>query len=225
MRLIVYIIAFFNLISCDVETNPNVTTKNLVDSKSDTVIVKQKRTLNASYEVGFYSKSYAYSWLVGEVILDMRIVATEHEKDSTLHLNFYHTHPIPFTKALESIRDCMNLIDEDFDITKLSSLYFKDPIYYPDLTQEVSIEYEQKFGLKKIGYEQLNPFLLESKVTAQLNNFLEPWNKEVQYYSIEKMHLIGKESYKYHLPKADTTNLPEIIINGMGLSVRLKPRD
>lgn len=187
----------------------------------DTIVVKQRNVLNKSYEVGFYSKSYTYNWISGTDTLDFVISATEHEKDSTLHLDIYHDKPILFTAVLSNINECFPLIKEDFDITKFSSLYFKSPINYLDLAKELSSEYEQKFGRKSISYESLNQFLLKSALNTQLENFLIPFNKGVKGYSIEKFQIMEKKYYSSYFSDVDFAEYPEFTIDGMGVYVHL----
>jgi hypothetical protein len=193
------------LISCVQKTKP----KTQVDNVQDTVIAKYK---NKPYDVGFYSKSYSYYWLVGNDTLDFVVRATEREKDSTLDLIVHHKSPILFTTMLTRINECYPLIKEDFFMSKLNSFYFKEPIYYFDLAKELSTEYEQQFGRKNISYKTLNRFLLNSKMNNQLNSFVNPLNKKIKRYSIEKFHLIDKKYYTSYLPNIDLTEYPEFTI-------------
>jgi hypothetical protein len=194
----------------------------LTDDKTDTIIVKHKNDLNKSYEVGFLSKSYSYYWLVGNDTLDFSINAREYEKDSTLNLSIHHKEPIFFTTALTKINECLPSIRKDFNLTKVNSLYFRDPIYYFDLIKELSSEYEKQFGRKNISYQTLNQFLLKSNLNQQLENFANPLNKKVKWYSIEKFHLTDKKYFSDYLPNVDLTEYPEFTINGMGLYIQLE---
>ena len=194
----------------------------------DTVVVKQRNVLNKSYQIGFYSKSYSYYWLAGKDTLDFFLNITEYGKDSTLHINIRHKEPIFFTVALGKINECLPLIKEDFDVSKFSSIYFNEPIYYLDLAKKLSSEYEQEFGRKNISYEKLNQFLLKSSLTLQLDSFLNPLNKKVKRYGIEKFHLMEKKHYEMymfhnaHLSNIDFTEYPEFTINGGGVDVLLE---
>ena len=216
--LFVTVIGF---ISCDQETKSNNLTKKTSDN-IDTILVKHEHELNKSYEVGFYSKSYSYYWLVGKDTLDFSVNAREYENDSTLHLSIHHKKSILFTTALTKINECIPLIKEDFYISQLNSLYFRDPIYYFDLVKELSTEYEKQFGRKNISYDKLNQFLLNSNLNKQLDNFANPVDKKTKRYSIEKFHLTDKKYFGDYLPNVDLTAYPEFAINGMGLSVQLE---
>lgn len=220
MKWIFFFTIIFGLISCFRETKSNEKIEK--SSKKDTIIVKHKHELNKSYQIGFYSKSYSYYRLVNKDTLDFVVNVTEYEKDSTLSLNIYHKEPIVFKSALKKINECYSLINEDFHLSKLNSFYFRAPIYYLDLSKELSTEYEKLFGRKNINYTKLNEFILNSEVNKQLNLFLNPLHKKVKQYSIEKFHLTEKKYYSEYLPNVDLTEYPEFIINGMGISVQLE---
>ena len=189
----------------------------------DTVVVKQKNALSNPTWGVLYSKSYSYYWLAGKDTLDFSLYVTEYEKDSTLSLRVFHKDPMLFTAVLEKIEECFSSIEEDFDLTKLISFNFMAPIYYLDLTEKLSSEYEQEFGRKTIDYAKLNNFLLTSSLTSQLNHFLNPLNKKVKRYGFEKFFLIEKIHYTHYLPDVDFTEYPEFTFNALsGIFVNLE---
>jgi len=211
------------LLSCREGRGSNtLDASNISERIPDTVIIKHKNELNKSYEAGFRSKSYSYYRVAGNDTLDFELIATEHKKDSSLHLHIIHKQPILFSTALKWIGDCLKVIQDDFYISNLSSLYFPPPIYYADLSNELSKVYEQAFGQKNVSYQKLNQFLLASDFNAQLNTFLEPFGKTVSRYGIEKFHLLHKENYGSYLKDANLTDYPDFTIHGMGLSIQLK---
>ena len=189
----------------------------------DTVVVKQKNALNNPSWGVLYSKSYSYHWLAGKDTLDFVLYITEYEKDSTFSLRVLHKEPVLFSDVLEKIGKCFSLIKEDFVLSKPVSFNFMAPIYYLDLTTKLSNEYEQKFGRKTIDYARFNNFLLASSLTSQLNHFLNPLNKKVKRYGLEKFFLIDKKDYKHYLPNVDFTEYPEFTFNAhSGISVYLE---
>lgn len=222
MNLNIFIVFSFFLTSCIQDKKPNAENTQSSDEIKDTILVKQQNVLNASYEVGFYSKSYSYYWLAGKDTLDFIINAAEYEKDSSLHLNIHHKKPMLFMTLLDNTNKCLQLIKNDFDIKKLNSIYFNSPIYYLDLTKELSSEYEQRFDNKNISYQKLNEFLLNSTLNKRLDNFLNPLNKKVKRYSIEKFHLMEKKHFNNYLPGIDLKDYPAFTIEGMGVYIQLE---
>lgn len=222
MRFDVSILLLILLISCGQKNKSNPESKNVIQDVKDTILIKQRNVLNKSYEEGFYSKSFSYYWVTGKDTIDFFMNVAEYEKDSTCSINIHHKKSLLFTTTLDRINQSLSIIRNDFDITKLRSLYFKSPIYYLDLTKELMNEYEKKFGKKGISYQDLNDFLLSSGLNTRLNSFLHPLNKKVKRYSIEKFHLVDKKNFNSYLPDADLTDYPEFAIGGMGLSVQLE---
>lgn len=189
----------------------------------DTVIVKQKEVLDSPYTVDFYSKSYAYYWLAGKDTLNFTLHISEYKADTTFSLRVHHTEPVLFTTALEKVEECLPLIGEDFDVSKLASFGFMPPVYYLDLANMLSGEYEQEFGRKNITHKRLNQFLLQSGLNSQLNVFFNPLHKKVKRYWLEKFHLIDKESYKGYLPDINLSAYPDFTLNvHMGMWVDLE---
>lgn len=210
------------LLSCKDGTNSNTThAPGALKNTQDTVIVKHQNELNPSYEAGFLSKSYGYAWVAGKDTPDFKLIVTEHAKDSSLHLHIIHRQPVLFSIALKRVGDCLDLIKDDFYLSKLSSLYFEPPIYYADLSKELSAQYEKTFGRKNVSYKRLNQFLLKTDLNSRLNNFLQPFGKTVSRYGIEKFHLLNKENYSYYLKEVDLTNYPDFTLHGTGISVLL----
>jgi hypothetical protein len=222
MKSTILFVVILTLLSCREATSPNtLQASNTSMAIQDTVIVEHRNELNKSYEIDFLSKSYSYSRVTRNDTLDFGLIATEHEKDSSLHLHIIHKQPILFSTALKKIGDCLKVIKDAFYISNLSSLYLEPPIFYTDLSNELSKEYEIAFGRKNISYQRLNQFLLKSNFNSQLNTFLKPYNKTVSHYGIEKFHLLHKENYSHYLKDIDLTNYPDFTLNGMGLSIRL----
>lgn len=223
MRLIFSVLFIFAVFSCkeggETHDKNNPVTFNTLQ---DTVIVEQKRELIDSYEVGFLSKSYSYTWVVGKDTLDFLILATEHKDDSSLHLHIMHDQPVPFATVLTRVQDCLKLINKNISVLKLGSLYFEPIIYYQDLSKELSAQYESEIGRKNVGYQRMNEFLLQSSLNTQMNNFLKPFNKEVDRYSIEKFHILYKENYNHYLGDTNLGNYPEFTLHGMGLGIELR---
>ena len=222
VKLVFILSIILSFISCYQDKKSLDRTDEKSKNNKDTIIVKNKNILDKSYEVDFYSKSFSYYWLVDKDTLDFAINVTEYQEDSTLQINISHKEPILFSTALKKINESFPLIKQDFNLSKLNSFYFRDPIYYFDLTKELSTEYEQQFGRKSISYEKLNQFLLNSKLNKQMDHIVNPLDKKVIRYGIEKFHLTEKKYIGDYLPNVDLTKYPEFIINGMGINVLLE---
>ena len=207
-------------VGCSQPTKKQAETGSHTKNIKDTLIVKHKEN-----GADFYSQSYSYHWLVAKDTLDFIVYADEWKDNGELSLKIAHRKPILFAEALKRIDACLPLLREDFDISKLTSVNFEQPIYYLDLAKKLSDEYEQKFGRKTVRYNMFNQFLLQSSLNAQLNNVLQSLNKEVKHYGFEKFFLIDKKDYKSYLPDVDFMEYPEFTFNAhSGVSVVLEDK-
>jgi len=210
--------------SCGQTARKQTETESDMQNFQDTIIVKQKNTVKKS-DSTWISKSYSYHWIAGKDTLNFVIYLTEYKRSGEFCLDIHHKEPILFSAVLEKIKACLPLIEEDFDMSKLVSLYFMKPIYYLDLSTKLSSEYEQEFGRKSVDFREFNQFLLKSNLTPEFNNLLVLLNKKVRMYGFEKFHIIEKKHYEHYLPNVDFTDYPEFSVNahiGMGMSLENK---
>ncbi len=210
------------LISCSERTEAGIPASANEDVTSDTVIKKQESSLGNSTDSGFYAKKIWYYWINGSDTLDYKLIVSENRKDSTVHIGIYHKKRMLFTNALDLIRKATPVIKEDFHLDHLNYLFFESPLYYRDFEETFSKEYQSRFGKKRIGYKELDAFLLNSGITVQLNHFLESYDKKVRGYFIEKFQLINPQQGSLFWPEIDYSGYPDFAIHGMGLSVNLK---
>lgn len=225
MKLTLPFLIALILVSCNHSTD----TKDIKESKieenvKDTVLVKIENKINKSYEVGFYAKSYTYCWLVEKDTLDFKIGLTQYMRDSAVHLRIFHRNPILFSDVLDKINESLPLIKQDFNMNKLSSLYLEPPIFYKDMTIELSKQYKNQFGDRIIKSQELNEFLINSWLGDRIDILLNQFDKSAKRYGIEKFHLLKKKDYEVYIPNSDLNDYPSFSINGMGISVILNEK-
>jgi len=188
----------------------------------DTTLVKFENKIDKSYEIGFYKKSYTYCWITEKDTLDFKIGVTEYVRDNSIQIRVYHRNPILFLETLGKIADCLPLIEQNFNLNKLNSLYLEPSIFYKDLTSELSKAYKNQFGEKNIDYDELNEFLKHSWLDKKLGTFLKRFEKTTKNYGIEKFHLLNKEYYGNYIPNENMNNYPDFSIHGMGITISLE---
>ena len=222
MKTIFPVLVILILVSCNNSTknqgNKQATTEQ---TATDTVIVRIENKIDKSDEFSFYSKSIKYCWVIGNDILDFMVGVNEQTGDSSVSIRTMHYHPILFTKALDKINDCLPLIAQDFNLNNLNSLYFAPPIFYKDLTNELSKSYENQFGNKRIKFKEMNEFLINSWLQERLEDLLQQFNKSIKRYGIEKYHRLEKKYYNQYIPNTDLDDYPSFSIHGRGISVIL----
>jgi len=228
MRKTVIILSIFTLIvsSCGQTTRKQTETESDIQNFQDTIIVKQRNTVRKS-DSTWISKSYSYYWIAGKDTLNFAINLSEYKRSGEFGLDVrrYYREPMLFPDVLEKIKACIPLIEEDFDISKLTTLVFNEPIFYLDLITKLSNEYQQEFGRKSVDFRVFNQFLLKSNLTPEFNNLLVLLNKKVRIYGFEKFHIIEKKDYEHFLPNTDFSDYPEFTFNAhAGIGVSLENR-
>lgn len=224
MKTILPILIILTLVSCNHSTKKTDTDQSEVTENSiDTVLVKIENKIDKPL-IDFYAKSYSYCWVANKDSLDFKIGLTEYARDSSVQIRFYHDRPILFSSAIGKLNDCLPEIKQDFNIDRLNSFYFEPPIYYKDMTTELSKSYGNQFGDKNISYQKLDEFLMNSWLEEKLNEFLRQINKSTKRYSIEKFHLLDKDYYDTYIPGVDLNDYPSFSINGMGILVILNDK-
>lgn len=216
------LITLLLLVSCNNSTK-NQDNKQATNEQTatDTIIVRIENKIDKSDEFAFYSKSVKYCWVTNKDTLDFMVGVNEQAGDSSVSIRTIHYNPILFTKALDKINECLPLIAQDFNLNKLNGLYFAPPIFYKDLTNELSNSYENKFGNKSIKFKEMNEFLMNSWLQERVEDFLQQFNKSIKRYGIEKYHFLEKKYYNQYIPNKDLDDYPSFSIHGMGMSVIL----
>jgi len=222
MKSILAFLSILILVSCNHSTKTKDTNQSKIEENPvDTVLARIENKIDKSYDIGFYAKSFTYCWITEKDTLDFKIGLTEYVRDSSVQIRIYHHEPILFSDALDKINDCLPLIEQDFKLNKLNSLYLEPPIFYKDMTTELSKSYKIQFGNKNIKYQRLNEFLMNSWLEERVGGFLKQFDKSTRRYGIEKFHLLEKEYYDEYIPNTDLNDYPSFSIHGMGISVIL----
>lgn len=223
MKLILIISIILIFTSCNKSTkNDDFEDPEPQEKLVDTVLIKIENKIKKSYEVGLYQKSFTYCWVVENDTLDFKIYLAEWIEDSSVHLNLFHRNPILLSDALSKINESLPLIEQDFNMDNLSSIYIKSPIFYKDVTIELTASYENQFGNNHINYQKLNDFLMNSTLQNRITAFLNQFNKSIKRYSIEKFHLLMKNNYDEYIPNTNLNDYPLFSIHGMGIEILLK---
>lgn len=222
MKTIFPVLVILILMSCNHSTKSEDYNKAKNEQKTaDTVVVRIENEIDKSDEFAFFSKSIKYCWVTDKDTLDFMIGVEEQAGDSSVSIRTMHYHPILFTKALDKMNNCLPLIAQDFNLNNLNSLYFAPPIFYKDLTNELSKSYENQFGNKGLKHQELNEFLMNSWLQEKVGNFLQQFNKSIKRYGIEKYHLLEKKYYNQYIPNKDLDDYPSFSIHGRRISVIL----
>lgn len=222
MKTIIPVLVILILTSCNHSPKSKDNNKAKTEQKSaDTIVVRIENEIDKSDELSFFSKSIKYCWVTDKDTLDFMIGVEEQAGDSSVSIRTIHYKPILFTKALDNINDCLPLIAQDFNLSKLNLLKFAPPIFYKDLINELSKSYQNQFGNKNVSFKETNKFLMNSWLEIKVGDFLQQFGKSTKRYGVEKFHLMEKEYYNAYIPNTNLDDYPSFTIHGRGISVIL----
>lgn len=221
MKLILSFLFILILISCNHSKNNREVTKSETNIiPKDTLLIEYENKIKMSYEIGFYEKSFTYCWTIEQDTLDLKIRVNKYTRDDSIGISVVNQKPIKFTTVLNKIKECLPLIQKNFKVENLRSLGFhKQPIFYKDLTIQLSKDYESQFGQENISYEKLNEFLMNSWLEKEIGIFLSNFGKKTERYIIEKFHLLSKKNYGDYIPNSNLKDYPEFSLHGSGISI------
>lgn len=223
MKQLILLISTITLLSCNHSTQPKETNNSKTDNvATDTILVEIENDIDTPSKIGFYSKSYTYCWVIGKDTLDLKIGLEEYVRDSSVQIRVFNQHPILFTTVIDKINECLPLIRGNFELDNLRSLYFEPPIFYKDLTNELTQDYKNQVGQRDISTKQLDEFLKNSWLEEKIGSFLKQFDKTTRTYGIEKFHLLQNQHYNQYIQNVELSEYPEFSLNGIGISVILK---
>ena len=109
---------------------------------------------------------------------------------------------------------------KEFNFDSLSNMSIGRLILSGDLAITITEEYKNKFGEKEVittaDYSEISEFLLESRLTKDLNKLFEPYSKSVEKVRIEKVFFATRdELLKFSKVSKDTADIPNKILDCM----------
>ena len=109
---------------------------------------------------------------------------------------------------------------KEFNLDSLSHMSIGRLILSGDLAIAITKEYKNKFGEKEVittaDYSEISKFLLESKLTKDLNKLFEPYSKSVEKVGIEKVFFTTRDNLlKCSRVSKDTADIPNKILDCM----------
>jgi len=137
----------------------------------------------------------------------------------SLHLP-YKNNIEPYEKRLSELRLILSEADKEYNIDSLNSLVVGRLILSGDLAITITEEYKNKFGdnekIALADYDKISNFLLESRLTKDLNEIFEPYSIAVDKIRIEHAFFATKdELLEFSNVSMDTIEIPNRILDFM----------
>ncbi|WP_372473166.1 hypothetical protein AB4865_10160 [Capnocytophaga sp. ARDL2] len=217
--LITFLASLF-FIKCERKSKTNESS----ESSNDTLLVKHEIEIDTTKNY-YQKKQTDYFWILAQDTMGLQLnVNKSYGTTNNIWIGIHHEKPLNFTYVIKKINEAIPMILEDFDLNEMSAIYFKTPMYYPDLSWEIYEKYQPYFGEKEIRQHQLTDFLKTTTIDNQLNSLLTPFNKKVFSYSIEKLHKSKKENFQNYVEDYDLSEYPDFVFYGGGLYVQFKEK-
>lgn len=209
----------FTFLSCKSDgVRPHIDNQ---ETRIDTLLQKQESDTAkfASYDV---FKSIRYYAVAGMDTIGARIHVDQSKSDGKISIDFRHHKPISFDDLLHWFKKFLPLINNDFELSKLTYLHFDTPLFYKDISSELSAEYQKRYGKESINWELQVSLLMESSLRMKLDSLFSPYRRKVLRIDVEKFHLTKKEYYREYFPEENLSEYPEVAIDGIMTNVLLE---
>ena len=187
---------------------------------SDTIIAKKNITEEIAGSA-FRKRATGYFQIVNKDSSDFMVVFSE-GKDGKVRIGcrydqlnrkgkLYKTRINEFKRIINSAKSY-------YDLDSLSSIGVGRLISTGDLAISITNEYINKYGndFKTIDYKRVTDFLLDSKLTRDINEILRPYSKRVKMIECEKIFFTTKEDlYWASIVETDSTLVPDKLLDCM----------
>lgn len=188
--------------------------------KQNIEALKKEWKLNIEDEklVGFtedaFTKAKWFYWVKDQDTTNYKFRFAELKNDSLVSVLIKVEKQIDFKTCLDSLNALFPIIEKEFNLNKMYSLYVGQVIYYPDLAKEISTQYEKDFGKKITSHKKFNEMMMQQPTTENLNSIIERYNKKIRAFSVEKFGLIEKPVFSLFIKDVDFSDYPDFIIEG-----------
>ena len=136
-----------------------------------------------------------------------------------LNLHYSKTNET-YSQQLNELKLILQNASKEFNLDSLKGISIGRLILTGDLAIDITKQYKKKFGdnelIKTEDYQRISDFLLESKLTKDINELLKPYLVSVEKISIEKVFFTTKnEILNYCSLEKDTARIPDRILDCM----------
>ncbi|WMJ71715.1 hypothetical protein RCC89_00805 [Cytophagaceae bacterium ABcell3] len=209
----VWLIAF-GLFSCNGDLKESVERQH-----SDNVNVGSRKVEGEVAGSSYLERATEYFVLNKSDTSDFRPVFKEYKENG--HVSLFLN--IPYAKSntthrqrLEELKLILPVAASDYNLDSLSSFLVGRLVQTGDLAIEVTKAYKEEFPTVEAvkNYQETSAFLTQSKLAADINDLLEPYNLKVESVGIEKLFFASKEELlMYSAIETDTADIPEWILD------------
>lgn len=211
-NLVVFTLLILILSSC----SNSIKHKEKVHLISDTVVGKKNEITDANQK-----KASSYFVVVKKDTSKFTPVFATLKNTDSVHINLnrsYYNKAESYFKRLEDFKLILPHAAKDFDLSLLNNLFIGRFILSGDLAIIVTEEYQSKYGentdVAISDYNKIESFLLESRLSKDLNELFKPYSKSVSKIHVEKVFFTDKkEVFRYSDVLRDSLQTPDKLLD------------
>jgi hypothetical protein len=221
-KIIIVLLSFLVCCGCSNQTESKTKIDDVKQTAflADTIIGKKTIT-NEIAGSAYRKRATGYFVIVKNDTSDFMPIFAQSKDDNSIgiHLNLPYTkHTRTFVQRLSELKLILPLASNEFNFDAIKTISVGRLILTGDLAVDITTQYKNKFGdaerITTADYQRISDFLLESKLTSDLNELFKPYSISVETINIEKVFFTTKsELSNYSKLDKDTTEIPERILD------------
>ena len=229
-QIIIVLLSFSVFYACSNQTESKTQIEDVKQSKtiSDTIIGKKGITHEIAGSA-YRKRATGYFVIVNNDTSDFMPIFSESKDDHMIGIDLnlpYARHTKTFVQRISELKLILPFASKEFNFDSLKSISIGRLILTGDLAIDITKQYRKKFGdserIRTEDYQKISDFLLESKLTSDLNELFKPFLISVEKIRIEKVFFTTKsELLNYNKLDKNTTEIPVKILDCMTW-IRLK---
>lgn len=217
MKILILLSLALLTLSCQEKKNDSdrQLKKNTI-SNPDTIIGNRPIT-NEIAGSAYRTRAKGYFIIVKKDTSDFMPIFTESKENKKIGIDIrYEKKSLTYNQRFDELKRILPQASTDFCFDSLKTIFIGRLILSGDLAIKVTNQYRQAFGEnEKIeDYQKVSQFLLESKLTTDLNKLLNTYNISVDKVYPEKIFFTTKKDLcRASKIETDSTSVPEKILD------------
>jgi hypothetical protein len=221
MKNSICILVFFLLFLSCTKQNKNKTGTYSSDIETQDTLIASKTITGEPAGSAYLKRAVEYFVVVKNDTSGFMPVFIESKEKSavSIDLNLPYTNKTEtYAQRMSELKLILPIASKEFDFDSLRSLSIGRLILTGDLAVEITKQYKSRFGenekLTSSDYGRIMEFLLETNLTKDLNELLEPYSLTVEKIIIEKAFFTTKDDLiKNSNTAEDTLEIPDKILD------------
>jgi hypothetical protein len=205
-------------ISCANGTNKSKKESDIVQINVDTLIGNKEIT-NEIAGAAFRKRAESYFLVIKRDTSDFQPVFAEFNEGNKVGISLsFFKGTLSYRQRLIELKKILPVAAKKFNLDSLRSITLGRLILSGDLAIEITKQYRDKFGQNDqiVNYEKVLQFLLESKLTTDLDDILKPYSISVDKIDAEHIFFTTKQDlYLSSKIESDPLLVPDKIFDSM----------